>query len=244
MTEKKKDTVFIVPSTHWDREWYLPFQSFRTQLVNLIDQLLEILKESDYYFMLDGQTIILEDYFEIRPENKNELLTHIKNGKIVVGPWYILPDEWLVGQESLVRNLEMSLDIANEFNIPLMNIGYLPDQFGHTRAIPQLLGDLTSFDATFIWRGVGPEITTVPFIWKSHQKSESSILCNYMPYGYGNAAHLPDKLDELEKAIKEKVEELKPFSPVNTFLLMNGTDHQLPKKYLIELIPKLNIENT
>lgn len=244
MTEKNKDTIFIVPSTHWDREWYLPFQSFRTQLVRLIDMLLERLSKQEYYFMLDGQTIVLEDYFEIRPERKEELLTHIRNGKIEVGPWYLLPDEWLVGQESLVRNLEMSLDLANELDIPLMNIGYLPDQFGHTRAIPQLLADLTSFDATMIWRGVGSEISTVPFIWRSHQNAKTSILCNYMPFGYGNAASLPDKLSKLEEAIRYKVEELKPFSPVNTYLLMNGTDHQLPQEHLIDLVPKVKIENS
>jgi alpha-mannosidase len=244
MNKKELETVFIVPSTHWDREWYLPFQSFRTQLVHLVDKLLERLAKQEYYFMLDGQTIILEDYFEIRPERKEELLVHIRNGKIAVGPWYLLPDEWLVGQESLVRNLEISLDLARDLNIPLMNIGYLPDQFGHTRAIPQLLADLTSFDATMIWRGVGPEINTVPFIWKSHPKAKTSILCNYMPFGYGNAAHLPDKLKDLEEAVKQKVEELKPFSPVNTYLLMNGTDHQLPLEYLIDLVPKLKIKDT
>ncbi len=244
MSEENKDTIFIVPSTHWDREWYRPFQSFRTQLVHLIDNLLESLSRKEYHFMLDGQTIILEDYFEIRPERKEELLVKIREGKIDVGPWYILPDEWLVGQESLVRNLEMSLDLAREFEIPLMNIGYLPDQFGHTRAIPQLLGDLTSFDATMIWRGVGPEITTVPFIWKSHQNAKTSILCNYMPFGYGNAASLPEELTKLEEDIKYKVEELKPFSPVSTYLLMNGTDHQLPQEHLIDLVPKVRIKNS
>jgi mannosylglycerate hydrolase len=244
LSEKNKDTIFIVPSTHWDREWYLPFQSFRTQLVHLIDKLLERLSKQEYFFMLDGQTIVLEDYFEIRPERKEELLKHIRNGKIDVGPWYLLPDEWLVGQESLVRNLEMSLDLAKELEIPLMNFGYLPDQFGHTRAIPQLLADLTSFDATLIWRGVGPEITTVPFIWKSHPKAKASILCNYMPFGYGNAAYLPDDLQELEEMIKQKVEDLKPFSPVNTYLLMNGTDHQLPQEHLIDLVPKIKIKDS
>jgi len=107
-----KEKAFIVPHTHWDREWYKPFEYFRNELVKLIDDLLDILSKKDYYFMLDGQTIILEDYLEIRPEKKNELLNHIRNRKIVVGPWYILPDEWLVNQESLIRNLEFSYDIA------------------------------------------------------------------------------------------------------------------------------------
>ena len=218
MTEE--NTVFIVPHTHWDREWYLPFQNFRVKLVNLVDQLLEITKQRDYYFMLDGQTIVLEDYFEIRPEKKDELLSLIRAGKIAVGPWYLLPDEWLIGQESFIRNLEVSYDIAKEFNIPLMQVGYLPDQFGHSRAIPQILSNLTSFKAAVIWRGVGPEIVTVPFKWKSDFHSHDSIFGVYMPKGYGNAADLPENDQDLKISIIDKIEELKSFSPVPVYLLI------------------------
>ena len=155
--QKENSEVFIIPSTHWDREWYLPYQEFRFALVKLIDQLLDILLRENYYFMFDGQTIILEDYFEIRPEKKEFLLNFIRNRRIEVGPWYLLPDEWLVGQESLIRNLETSIDLARQYEIPLMQIAYLPDQFGHSRAIPQLISDLTSFETAIVWRGVGPE---------------------------------------------------------------------------------------
>ena len=118
--EKK---VFIVPHTHWDREWYLSFQQFRYKLVKLVDNLLEILDTEEYYFTFDGQTIILEDYLEIRPENKLRLMNHIRNGKISVGPWYVLPDVWLTNQESLIRNLEYSQDIADRYEIAQMKIG-------------------------------------------------------------------------------------------------------------------------
>ncbi len=244
LTSEVKNFVFIVPSTHWDREWYLPFQNFRFKLVKLVNQLLEILDKDDYYFMLDGQTIVLEDYFEIHPEKKEKLLELIRTGKIAVGPWYILPDEWLVGQESLIRNLEVSLDLANELKIPMMEIGYLPDCFGHTRAIPQILSDLTTFKAAVIWRGVGSEITTIPFIWKSHENASTSILCNYMPFGYGNAASLPNDKNELLKTIQDKMDELKPYSPLPIFLLMNGTDHQMAQDYIINLLPQIKIKNT
>ena len=133
-------TIIIVPHTHWDREWYEPFQVFRYKLVKLIDTLIEIMEGQDYRFMLDGQTIVLEDYFEIRPEKKDTVLELIRRGKLAVGPWYLLPDEWLVGEESLVRNLELSYGMAREMGISLMNVGYLPDQFGHSQAIPQILG--------------------------------------------------------------------------------------------------------
>ena len=166
--------VYVVPHTHWDREWYLPFQKFRYKLVKLVDELLRIFDKQDFSFTFDGQTIVLEDYLEIRPENKKKLLQHIREGRISVGPWYLLPDVWLVGQESLIRNLEYSYDLAEDLDIPLMNVGYLPDMFGHSRAIPQIMGDLTDFRALVVWRGVPPEINTVPFIWRSEKMAKTS----------------------------------------------------------------------
>ncbi|MBY9001430.1 MAG: hypothetical protein KGD64_10970, partial [Candidatus Heimdallarchaeota archaeon] len=230
------EKIIIVPHTHWDREWYLPFQTFRFKLVDLIDNLLKIMEKQDYYFMLDGQTIVLEDYFEIRPENKEELLNLIRKGRIAAGPWYLLPDEWLVGGESLIRNLEISFDLAKSYNIPLMDIAYLPDQFGHSRAIPQLLTDLTDFKAVVLWRGVGKEVVTVPFKWKSHINSHSSIFSIYMPHGYGNAASLSGDPSTFKGEIRNIIDELSQFSPIPVYLLMNGTDHQFPNPRLINTI--------
>lgn len=223
--------VFIVPHTHWDREWYLPFQKFRYILVQLIDELLKILNEQDFEFMLDGQTIVLEDYNEIRPERMPELLQRIREGKINVGPWYLLPDEWLVGGESLIRNIEYSRDYATELKIPLMDIAYLPDQFGHTSGMPQLLGDLTNLKTTVLWRGIPHHLTKVPFVWKSHRNSKASVNGIYLPFGYGNATMLPADYDEFMDAINEKVSELEPFSPAPLYLLMNGSDHLFPQPF-------------
>ncbi len=226
--------IFIVPHTHWDREWYLPFQKFRYSLVHLIDELLRILDKQDFVFMLDGQTVVLEDYLEIRPEKRQELMDRIREGKITVGPWYLLPDEWLVGGECLIRNLEFGQDIATDFKIPLMDIAYLPDQFGHTSGIPQLLGDLTNLETVVLWRGVPSSITSVPFIWKSHENSCTSVHGNYLPFGYGNATMLPTDYDEFVNAVNEKVAELEPFSPVPIYLLMNGSDHLFPQAFTKE----------
>jgi len=233
-------TIIIVPHTHWDREWYEPFQAFRYKLVKLIDTLIEIMEEQDYRFMLDGQTIVLEDYFEIRPEKKDTLLELIRNGKLAVGPWYLLPDEWLVGEESLVRNLELSYGMAREMGISLMNVGYLPDQFGHSQAIPQILGDLTNIRSTVLWRGVGTDVNTVPFEWKRHRNSSSSILGVYMPFGYGNAAALPIESAALQENICKLVDDLEPFSPLPVYLLMNGTDHQFPVPDIQKALSNVN----
>ena len=111
----KKDTIFIVPHTHWDREWYLPFQNFRTKLVKLIDSLIGICEKQDFRFMLDGQTIVLEEYLEIKPENKERLLKLIRDDKKYLcrpdanGEWYKINKD---GLEYIPTISEIADDLA------------------------------------------------------------------------------------------------------------------------------------
>ncbi|GJM69082.1 hypothetical protein HMSSN036_12980 [Paenibacillus macerans] len=91
---KKKRTAHIISHTHWDREWYLPYEKHHVRLVQLVDALLDKLDGDTAFksFYLDGQTIILEDYLQVRPENKERLEKYIRKGRILIGPWYILQD--------------------------------------------------------------------------------------------------------------------------------------------------------
>ena len=113
-------TLTIVSHTHWDREWYQPFQEYRIRLVQLVDRLLDLLAEDPGYrhFTLDGQTILLEDYLEIRPAREQTLKQYIQRGRLLAGPWYILPDEFLVSPEATVRNLLMGERVCLENDIP------------------------------------------------------------------------------------------------------------------------------
>ena len=102
-----KKTLHIIPHSHWDREWYMPFEKHRARLVDLLDTLIRVMEENpDYlYYHLDGQFIVIEDYLEIRPSMKDRLLKLIKDGRICVGPWYVLQDETLISGEANVRNM-------------------------------------------------------------------------------------------------------------------------------------------
>ena len=118
--------IHLVPHTHWDREWYRPFQSFRMQLVDLVDRVLEMLEaDPDFAFTLDGQLATIDDYLEIRPEQAERIRRHVQDGRLAIGPWQILMDEFLVSGETLVRNLEMGWRRAEDFGGP-MQVGYLP----------------------------------------------------------------------------------------------------------------------
>ena len=180
-------TLYIVPHTHWDREWYLPYQTFRTRLVHLMDRLLDILASNGAYrhFMLDGQSILLEDYLEIRPERAAEIAYLVRANRLAIGPWYVLPDEFLVAPESLVRNLMLGDQICSRFGGKML-VGYVPDPFGHIGQLPQILRGF-GIESAAVQRGLGEE--PAELWWKSPDGSR--VLLFYLRDGYGNAALLP-----------------------------------------------------
>src|SRR5690606_7252602 len=100
---KRPLRAHIVSQTHWDREWYLPFEEFRFRLVRLMDRVFNLFETQPGYrhFVCDGQTILLDDYLAIRPEREADLRRYIQEGRLVIGPWHVLPDEFIVSGESL-----------------------------------------------------------------------------------------------------------------------------------------------
>ncbi|WP_308638643.1 glycoside hydrolase family 38 N-terminal domain-containing protein [Paenibacillus silvisoli] len=147
-------TVYVVSHTHWDREWYQDYQGFRTRLVYMIDELLETMETNpDYrYFLMDGQTIVLDDYLDIRPERREQLTRFIREGRIGVGPWYVMPDEFLVSGESLIRNLQAGFRASRELGVEPVKSGYVTDIFGHNSQFPQLLRGF-GIDNAVLFRG-------------------------------------------------------------------------------------------
>ncbi|MBQ3591752.1 MAG: alpha-mannosidase, partial [Clostridia bacterium] len=131
MNEEKK-TMHFISHTHWDREWYMPFEAHRYKLVEFFDRLLDTLDRDPTFksFHLDGQAIVIEDYLEVRPQMRERIEKYIAEGRLVAGPWYILQDEYLIDGESNVRNMLLGKQISAQYG-QVSNIGYFPDAFGN-----------------------------------------------------------------------------------------------------------------
>ncbi|MFA7184096.1 MAG: glycoside hydrolase family 38 C-terminal domain-containing protein [Victivallales bacterium] len=237
MNSVSKNIFHIISHTHWDREWYLTFQTFRAALVEMVDYLLEVLENNpEFKFMFDGQTVVLEDYLEIKPENEKLLNHYISTQRLSIGPWYILPDEFLPDGESLIRNLLIGHQIAERLG-GVMKVGYIPDTFGHIAALPQIFGGF-GIDNAVIWRGV--ESLNTEFIWRAPDGTEA--LTVWLPTGYANIYELPENPSEArEKLIRAKemiIEKAPLVQP--PFLMLNGVDHMAPQGNLPELIKGMN----
>jgi len=229
--------VYVVPHTHWDREWYEPFETFRAQLVALWDELLALTEsDPDFRFLMDGQTIVIDDYLEIRPEARARLERAVRSGQIQVGPWYTLPDEFLVSGETLVRDLQRGIALA-DMHGGSMRVGYLPDSFGHAAQMPQIYRQL-GFEHAAVWRGVPLAIDRVAFIWEAPDGSE--ILTAYMGNSYSHGVDLPTEPAALAVRIASALKAIEPFQPVADVLLMNGNDHVLPQRQLSAAVKEVS----
>ena len=229
--------IHLVSHTHWDREWYLTFEQFRLRLVDLVDRLLDLLEsQPDFaHFHLDGQTIVLEDYLELRPHNEARLRRLIEDGRILIGPWYDMPDEFLVSGEALVRNLALGHRIARRFGAP-MPVGYLPDLFGHVAQMPQILRNF-GLDNAILWRGFGGE--KAEYWWQAPDGSRV-LMMHLPPEGYCNATrvHL-DPAAMLDRATKAARAEAGR-TVVGEVLLMNGVDHVEPHPVIPDLVRQMS----
>ncbi|MHA2266405.1 MAG: alpha-mannosidase [Promethearchaeota archaeon] len=248
----KTNNIIIVPETHWDREWYLPFQEFRARLVIMMDKLLNILKIDPNYnnFTLDGQVIPIEDYLEVRPDMEEKIREYVQKGRLSIGPMYVLPDEFLVSGESLIRNLMIGIQMSRKLG-KFMNAGYIPDPFGHIAQLPQIVYGFEIPSVLFM-RGFGNEYEennlNMEFTWNSPGKA-ASILGIFLIYGYGSLAWLKrtkvngEYKDDL-KIIEESVHNFEKHIATPNVLLNNGSDHLEAYPEIPELINQWNSKHS
>lgn len=163
----------IVSSTHWDREWRFSFQQTRAMLVELMDNLIELLDSNPEYkfYHLDAQTVVLEDYLEIRPERQEDLKRLVKQGRILVGPWYTLPDVCSIGGEAIIRNLLFGHKTAKEFG-KVMKVGYTPTGFGQIAQLPQIYAGF-EIDTILFYRGADRDAVKKEFLWEAPDGSRA-----------------------------------------------------------------------
>ncbi|MFD7922276.1 alpha-mannosidase [Streptomyces sp. NPDC059740] len=233
------DELVVVPHTHWDREWYLPFQRFRLQLVGLLDQVLpRLAADPRQRFTLDGQAVAVDDYLQVRPEAREQLTSLVAAGRLAVGPWQILLDEFLCSGENIVRNLEWGLRRGDGFG-GAMRVGYLPDMFGHCAQMPQILR-LAGVDHACLWRGVPAAVDAHAFAWTA--PDGTAVRTEYLAAGgYGNAAGLLDDPARVAERAAAVAARLRPWRPDGSpILALYGSDHTAPAAGLADLVERHN----
>ena len=207
--------------THWDREWHKTQPEFHRELVPMVDDIIAQLEEGrleSFYF--DGQYIPIEDYLSTKPGNRRHVRRLVKQEKMFFGPWYVLPDEFLVSGESLARNLLIGIEASREMGVTRFT-GYLPDTFGHAQSIPMLLKSC-GIDTAVVWRGLDP--AKASFWWQSPDGSR--VRTHHLTRGYYQPL-FHDALadDERYRRVKAWLAEVAERSANGSILLPVGFDH-------------------
>ncbi|MDB6169161.1 MAG: glycoside hydrolase [Verrucomicrobia bacterium] len=243
MSTPKKRPVHYTLSTHWDREWREPAQGIRYALVGLMDRVIAGLEDGRLKgpFQTDGQSILIDDYLEIRPERRAQVERLAREGKLVVGPWYSMPDELTVSGESLIRNLLVGRQAARALGGEPSAAGYVPDMFGHTSQLPQIFAGV-GIEVGYVWRGINLRAER-NFIWRGADGTE--LPCHkFGNVGYGTFAHqvnrghepdgnIEDRPAELVRLAREFLDQEAAATAVDAILVHDACDHQewSPKRY-------------
>lgn len=162
----ERHEIHVISNTHWDREWLSNFQETRAMLVEFFDLLLDVLDAHPDYdsFLLDSQAVPVEDYLEIRPENRDRVQTFVASKRIYVGPWYTCPECFSVTGESLVRNLLYGHRVAREFG-GVMKVGHTPFSYGQNSQMPQIYQGF-GIDTMLFYHGVSHDEMANEFIFE------------------------------------------------------------------------------
>jgi alpha-mannosidase len=232
-------TAFIfhlIPHTHWDREWFLPRAAFHARLILMFDELIDRLNADPVFrtFLLDGQTVLVEDYLRARPERENDVKVLVKSGRLQVGPWYVLADELIPSGESLIRNLLLGTTDAERLGGRL-DVLYSPDAFGHPAVLPTLAREF-GLKYGVLWRGLGgePNQDRDFFRWRGPDGREI-LLWHLPPDGYEIGAALPGagaRLPDIWTQVRGTLVQRAAGKHIPLFV---GADHHAPHPTLARL---------
>lgn len=229
--------IQILMHTHWDREWYFTKDETRVLLRNHMQEVMTFLEENpDVIYILDGQSVMIDDYLDLEPEGEARLRKLIENKQLRVGPWYTQTDLLLVHGESVYRNLFYGIKRAREFGEPML-VGYAPDTFGHASQMPQIY---KQFDirSTVFWRGFSElKAQKSDFIWKGIDGSE--IIGINLATGYQGAKYLESDLEGLGARMEKIMGVLDNYSSSENRLIMNGHDQMPIQTDIKEVMEKM-----
>jgi hypothetical protein len=228
--------VDVVAHTHWDREWYLPRETTLLRLQAVMAQVLDALDRGDLpTFLFDGQTVALEDLLATAPpEMAQRLRRHAEAGRLILGPWYVSADEFLVSGESLIRNLAFGLADAAQFG-PAQRLGYLPDTFGHVAQMPQVLAQF-GIDQAVLWRGADAEQDR--FDWAAPDGTVARTVFLTAGY-YLIPLHGPQDPERLLALLRQLAARRDP-TVGGALLLPHGGDHLAPAENLAQRLHAFN----
>ncbi|HDR2621602.1 TPA: alpha-mannosidase [Enterobacter chuandaensis] len=216
--------IHVIAHTHWDQEWYFTRQDSMVLASYNFADVIDTLEQDPAYscYHLDGQMAVVEDFLAINPDYRTRLETLVREKRIFVGPWYTQTDTYNVHGESIIRNLKYGIFSARKLG-HAMQVGYLPDTFGHNAQMPTILQGC-NLDNIVFWRGIDHDrhAKSSQFLWRA--PSGATVIACAMALGYGAAKNMRSEPCHLQGKIYPMVNLLRSRAGINDLLLPCGGD--------------------
>ncbi|NCC54009.1 MAG: alpha-mannosidase [Erysipelotrichia bacterium] len=239
-----KKKIHVVPHSHWDREWYFTTSRSKVYLMKDLKDVLDTLDDDKEFkhYMLDAQGSLLDDYIKWMPQDKERIERLVKEGKLMIGPWYTQSDLMLISAESIVRNMYYGMKRCESFG-KYMNVAYVPDSFGQSGNMPQIYRQF-GIEDTLFWRGVSDEMVQyTDFNWRGDDGS--LVFAKQIPNGYYVGGNIPEKAEDSaifweEACLKKEGKR----AATKHIYFPNGFDQAPIRKNLPQLIKERNQVDT
>lgn len=236
-----KKKVYVVPHSHWDREWYFTIEDSNILLSENMPYLMDVLEHDKEYksYTFDAQLSVVEELIKLYPEEQERLKNLVSDKRIFIGPWYTQTDSILVNKESIIRNLLYGTRLGNKYGHS-MKVGYLPDIFGQNAYLPSIFKGFDIQDSV-LQRGVYTEDLKENLNFKWVSPDNESVRANNIYLGYGPGKFLSSDGVYIEEKLIPMLEKLESLNKdCNNLLLPAGGDQVLVREHFPQTIKELN----
>ncbi len=239
------EKLLIIAAFHYDVAYRNTFEGYLPASFKAIDQGLELLAEFPQYVFCIEQVILLDVYWQRRPEQWEKLRQFAEEKRLIFCPGvWSMPDANLPNAESFYQNVIIGRKWLQEHLDAVPGpICWMADVFGHHAQSPQIYsqcgydlymferGQLESEKATdFIWRGIdGTDMLT-------HWEQDT-----YYGLNLGLGWNRP--FDWIYKRVQQEVVQQQENDGRSSIFSVIGGDFLAPERRHIDCVQRWNSEH-
>lgn len=205
---KNEDESFMLSAVghaHIDLAWLWPIRETKRKGVRTFSTVLRMMEKYPDYVFGASQPQLYQWVKDAEPGMYEEIKQRVKEGRWECqGAMWVEPDTNVSGSEALVRQVVYGKKFFKQEFDKDMKILWLPDVFGYSAALPQILkkSEVPYFMTIKLsWN----EHNTFPhhtFVWQGIDGSE--VLAHMPPEGTYNSGAMPNSLRKAENNFKDK----------------------------------------
>lgn len=241
---KAKIVVFLVPYSHWDPDWWMPWNKSSEKVNNIISNgLSDLTRYNNLTFVTD--TLAFDKYFFDHSSERDQNLfkEFVKERRIsLAGGMVTEPDTNLVTEPGIVWDIFLGHNWVNDtLGASSSDVAMQCDPFGHSPSLPIILSQ-AGYKYLYIGRAGQDQELPLIFWWVSPVDNFTKILTYNLGYWEGDFLRDTTNPYTIEQKLLDLVTRLKERTSSKFLLLLVGSDFVNFSNTIIALVNNWNKE--